>query len=94
MNILYVDGHVDSQPILASGHHGFAIPDGGFGTQGGPTAQEFPVTEFPSGYRGGSVTTAYSSGVQANPGQASEVITGGTGSGQGLSGVGLDVGFR
>jgi prepilin-type processing-associated H-X9-DG protein/prepilin-type N-terminal cleavage/methylation domain-containing protein len=91
MNILYVDGHVDNQPILNSGHYGFGFHDAGSGAAG-PTAALFPANETPSGYTGGT-NSGFSAGVTSNPSTASNVISGGTIAGGGLYGVYLNQGF-
>jgi prepilin-type processing-associated H-X9-DG protein len=85
MNILYVDGHVESQPILADGSANYTFVDPTVGSMFFPNGA---TNERPSGYNGGSVTG------WAAPFSASNVITGGTSSGGGLSGVSLDVGFQ
>jgi prepilin-type N-terminal cleavage/methylation domain-containing protein/prepilin-type processing-associated H-X9-DG protein len=85
MNILYVDGHVDSQPILADNNSNYTFVDPTVGSMFFPNGA---TNERPSGYIGGSVTG------WAAPFAASNVISGGTLSGSGLSGVSLDVGFQ
>ena len=85
INILYVDGHVDTQPILASGNWEFPFVDPTVGSMFFPNGAS---GERPSGYSGGSV------GAWKAPFAASNVITGGTNSGGGLAGVGLDVDFH
>jgi prepilin-type processing-associated H-X9-DG protein len=91
MNILFVDGHVDNQPILNSGHYGFSFHDAGNGAAG-PTAAIFPANETPSGYVGGT-NSGFTAGVTSNPGTASNVISGGRAVGGGLFGVYLNQGF-
>ena len=65
MNILYVDGHVDNQPILSSTKYGFPIPAAGTGGAG-PTGAMFPANETPSGYVGGT-NSGFSASVTTNP---------------------------
>jgi prepilin-type processing-associated H-X9-DG protein len=91
VNILYVDGHVDNQPILSSGNYGFPIRDAGTGGAG-PTAAIFPANQTPSGYVGGT-NSGFSAGVTSNPATASNVISGGRIVGGGLFGVYLNQGF-
>ncbi len=82
MNILYVDGHVDTEQILASGASNYPLVDATAGSMYFQNSN----TERPSGYSGGTVATPWST-------YSSNAITGGTSSGGGLTGVGLDVDF-
>ncbi len=88
MNILYVDGHVSNTAILSNSGYGRPLLDAG----SGPTGALFYPNDRPSGYSGGTMSGVGSTPV--TPGSASNVITGGVGSSQGLAGTYIDVDFH
>jgi prepilin-type processing-associated H-X9-DG protein/prepilin-type N-terminal cleavage/methylation domain-containing protein len=89
MNILFVDGHVEAQPILSSGEWNRPYIDAGTGS-----SAMYQSADRPSGYVGGTFG-GYNGGIIGAPSTTtSTAITGGSGSGGGLMGVGLCVGFQ